>query len=452
MKSPVLCLDFDPASSLAATLSRVPPDARDVLLCGPVPASDLAGLVPWIYHAAVMDQWEDAGTYLGQEEDHAPTIALAQAGRQVRLRWSSAWCDTDLPACEMHAAFARLDGLLGRLFRNRCLNFASPVALGRHLMASAWRIDNILVPPAPPEVRATITEGSPQGRHQCLTLPDLQTLPGLYGYDMRLAYLWCCKGLPYGAVEQEQVTPLQPDAHKVEARWAAPEGWSHLGLLPERQQGWAYPAYGRGLVDRREAELAARNDWILWQTVGYRWQHEGALDRWSDGLLKALRDTKDDPTLARMLRRVALNSIGSLHRSSVRRYRALPAGRESDLPRGCDNLRMSEDGQRYFWYEESPIAARGLLYVHPEWTTTIWARCRARLAQAALQFPREQVIALRQDCLFVTHPHPTWGDDGAVGRFRLKESYPGPLSAPHTLEEFDAMRREEATRGRQCHQ
>lgn len=441
MKTEVLCLDYAPDQSLNSVLSHLPPSARDVLLCGPLPADSLAGLVPWIYAPAVMERWEDDGTYLGQEEDRAPTIALRQIGRQVRLRWASAWSDADLPADEMQAALWRLNGLLSRTFRNPALNFASPVALGRHLMASAWRLDNIMVPPAPPEVREILTEHSPQGRHECLTLAEVEEIPALYCYDMRLAYLWCCKGLPFGAVEwRERGDPM--DAHKIVTDWIAPEEWRHIGLLPQRQQGWAYPLTGGGLVDQREYTLAGRQGWGLLAARGLRWEHEGALDRWSDGLQGALRATREEKPVYRMLRRVALNAIGSLHRSSVRRHRSLPKGRESDLPQGNPTLRMSEDGSVYFWYEEMPISARGLLYVHPEWTSTIWARCRARLTQAALQFPREQVIALRQDALFVTHPHPTWGDDGAVGRFRLKESYPGPLPAPRNLDDLQALRRE----------
>ena len=137
---------------------------------------------------------------------------------------------------------------------------------------------------------------------------------------------------------------------------------------------------------------------------------------------------------------MALNAIGSLHRSSVRRTRALPTGGREKPPAGNPTLRRSADGGTYFWQEETPLNPRALIYCHPEWTSSIWARCRARLAQAALQFPREQVIAMRQDALFVSELHRTWKDDGAIGRFRLKESHAGPLPAPHTLEALQALR------------
>lgn len=406
-------------------------------------------MVPWVYSPHVMEEWADVGTYLGNEEDKAPTLALQRGQQQVRVRWSSAWADAELPAPEMAAALSRLDRALTRKFLNNGLNFGSPVALGRHLMASCWRLDGIQVPPAPPEIRQLLTEHSPQGRHELLWQSD-EPLPALYQYDMRLAYLWCCKALPYGSVERaEWATGDLERAHKWNVYWKS-DGWRHIGLLPQRRQGWIYPLQGEGWIDRRELELANRNYWHWDAIEGLTWEREGALDRWSDGLQECLRQSKDDAIVYRMLRRVALNTIGSLHRSTVKRYRALPKGRESDLPAGNPTLRMSEDGSRYFWSEEEPVRGRGLIYVHPEWTTTIWARCRARVAQAALQFPREQLVAIRQDALFTTHPHPTWKETDRVGGFRLKEILAGPLPAPRTLEEFDTMRRD--AHGHQCPQ
>ena len=424
--------------ALADVLAALPGSATDVILCGPLPGSNLSEIVPWVYHPAVLKEWQDCGTYLGQEEDRAPTVALAQGERQVKLRWLSAWMDAPLTAEEARAAFATLDDLLARRFRNRSLNFASPVALGRHLMQSSWQQRGILVPPAPPQIRDLLVEVGPQGRHQCVTLPSLETIPNLYGYDMRMAYLWCCRGLPYGALMRTGGD--LPDGHKMRCRWAAPDGWEQIGLLPERRQGWWYPRQGEGWLDRREYELAIRCGWeVKVLGEGLLWEEEGALDGWIDGIQSAMRDARSE-TVQRMLRRVALNALGSLHRSSMRRYRAVPASQPQLVPPANATLRLSADGGHYYWYDEAPISGRGLIYVHPEWTSTIWARCRARLTQAALQFPREQLVALRQDALFVTHKHPTWADDGAIGRFRCKEEYPGPHAAPRTLDEFDALR------------
>ncbi len=385
-----------------------------------------------------MAEWEDDGTYLGQEEDRAPTLALRRGAQRVRIRWASAWAEGEPARHEMCAALARLDGLLSRKFQSNRLNLASPVALGRHLLATAWSLDGLLMPPAPPEIRALLTEHSPQGRHECLTPADVAVIPALYEYDMRLAYLWCCKGLPYGAVERR----WHDEADKLRVTWEAPETWRHLGLLPQRQQGWVYREQGEGWIDRREVDLAIRQGWSLVAEDGLAWESHGALDRWADGLQACLRQCKEEPLVYRMLRRVALNTLGSLHRSSVKRHRAAPRGQEDRLPASNPTLRMSDDGAVYYWVDETPISARGLLYVHPEWTTTIWARCRGRMAQAALQFPREALIAIRQDALFTTQLHPTWSDDGTVGRIRLKGEIPGPLKAPHSLEAFDALRRE----------
>jgi hypothetical protein len=436
MKHPlVLALRTDPLEGLVKLLSRISPDARDVVIVGPMPGGGLSGLVSWVYNAEVMEHWSDDGTYLGQEEDRAPTIVLRRGEQQVRMRWSTAWTDELVTRESLGRAFVRMDSLIQRQFHLPSANFASPVQLGRHLMASSWKRDGIRVPPAPPEVRELLATIGPQGRHECLTLPELETIPGLYAYDMRLAYLWCCKGLPFG-----EVTGNPRGAHKAEVLWGAADGWAHIGLLPMRRQGWEYPMQGSGWVDRREGELADRNSWCLDSRQCLTWSSEGALDRWADGLQWCLRQSKEEPLVHRMFRRVALNTIGSLHRSVVSRHRACSVSGMDSPPAGIPSLRMSEDGSTYFWTEQTPLSGRALLYCHPEWTTTIWARCRARVAQAALQFPREQVIALRQDALFTSQPHPTWGDDGAVGRFRLKGQVPGPLPAPRTLEELQVLR------------
>lgn len=434
MRSPIHCLSFQ-GEPLQSILSQLPPEAENVLLCGdPPPQSELVG---WLYNPDVLGEWSDDGTYLGQEEDRAPTIALQRGERSVRVRFASSWFDEPVTVAAAEQGFSAADRLISKQFNLSDSNFASPVALGRHLMAAAWQRDGIKVPPAPEEVRELLTTIGPQGRHELLTLPEVDTLPGLYGYDMRLAYLWCCKGLPFGEVK----ATAGELAHKTLVGWNAPDGWSHIGLLPTRQQGWQYPLRGGGWADHREYHLACRNAWSIDKANGLGWSSEGALDRWSDGLQWCLRQCKEDRVVYRLLRRVALNSIGALHRSAVRRSRALPVDSREAPPAGNPSLRLSADGRIYFWQEEVPLSRRQLLYCHPEWTTTIWARCRARLAQAALQWPREQVIALRQDCLFTSSRHPDWKEADRVGAFRLKEEYPGPVRAPRTLEELDRLRR-----------
>lgn len=436
MRSPIHCRPFD-GEPLAPILADLPPEVENVLLCGVAPAQ--SSLVAWVYHPAVLGDYEDDGTYLGQEEDQAPTIALRRGARAVRLRFASTWFDEPVGPADAERALQVAESLIVQRFRVEDGNFSSPVALGRHLMAAAWAKDGIRVPPAPPEIRELLTTIGPQGRHECLTLPELETIPGLYGYDMRLAYLWCCKGLPFGEVERYEWTPAHSDGQKVRAVWAASDGWSHIGLLPQRQQGWQYPLQGEGWIDIREWSLAERNGWHVDVSEGLHWQQEGALDRWADGLQWCLRQSKGDRIVYRLFRRVALNSIGSLHRSSVRRSRALPVSGREAPPEGNPSLRLSADGSTYFWQEEQPLNNRALLYCHPEWTSSVWARCRARIAQAALQFPREQVIAMRQDALFLSQ-RAEWKDDGAVGRFRLKEGVAGPLPAPHSLEELQELR------------
>src|SRR5260221_684717 len=82
------------------------------------------------------------------------------------------------------------------------------------------------------------------------------------------------------------------------------------------------------------------------------------------------------------------------------------------------------DGDRLVWVEQAPNATPDL--AHPEWSSTIWARARARLLSApsstgALSLDSSQVVAFSTDAIYATcDPH--WPDDGTVGRWRLKET------------------------------
>src|SRR5690349_17381641 len=104
MRSPTLTLSYAGAP-LQTILAQLPPEVENVLLCGQ-PPSGHSGLVAWVYKRDVLGEWTDAGTYLGQEEDQAPTIALARGGHTVRVRFASAWFDQAVTADQAAGAFA----------------------------------------------------------------------------------------------------------------------------------------------------------------------------------------------------------------------------------------------------------------------------------------------------------------------------------------------------------
>lgn len=69
---------------------------------------------------------------------------------------------------------------------------------------------------------------------------------------------------------------------------------------------------------------------------------------------------------------------------------------------------------------------------HPEWSAAIWSRVHIRVAKALLSVPREAVVAVRGDAIYLTDRAPEIDeqDDGAVGRLRVKGYVSGPLPAP----------------------
>ncbi len=351
------------------------------------------------------------------------------------------WDEEPYSGSEIRDAILQMHTLLIQKFPSRDLNCTSPVSLGRHLMAACWHRDNIKVPPAPSEIRDLLKSTSPQGRHEILTFSGIETIPALYEYDMRLAYLWCCKGLPYGKVEHSLEGSPAEVWHKAYCFVDAPLNWDHIGLLPHRNREWGYPLYDvEGWYDHREVMLADRSGWEVkrWETL--TWEKEGALDHWSDGILWALRQVPEGGLVYRMLRRTALHTIGSLHQTTKRYERT---GLEP--PAGNPSTRLDQRTGIYSWVIEEPIKGRGQIYMHPEWSTTIWARCRARMAQLALRVPRRELIAIRQDALYTTTPQPQWEKPGPVpaGGVRLKWCIERSMPAPHSLDELDRLRRGE---------
>lgn len=344
------------------------------------------------------------------------------------------WTEEDLSEKATEAAISRMAALLLERFPTSDLNCTGPLALGRHCLAIAWRKDGIRVPPAPPEILTLLKGRSPQARHEIFTPPDLEAIPALYEYDLRLAYLWCCKSLPYGTPQHSN--PTSPPPHKIEARWAAPMTWKGIGLLPERREKWCWPVCGQGWIDRREFQLATKEGWDVRFLDGLLWPEEGALDRWSDGIQWALRQVEPGGTIYQMLRRVALWTIGSFYRTTSTRHM------EGDTPPTVANARYYPLTERYHWTEEVPISGSQQMYVHPEWATTIWARCRARVTEFALHIPRTDLVAIRQDAIYTSVRQPRWEgrDKVPIGGIRLKWLREEEMPAPHSIDDLRQLR------------
>ena len=102
------------------------------------------------------------------------------------------------------------------------------------------------------------------------------------------------------------------------------------------------------------------------------------------------------------------------------------------------------EGGAFVWGESTGVAWPEM--VHPEWSASIWAKCRVRLLDGpgvngrtgALHVDPQHVVAFRTDALYLAS-EPAWRDDGRNGRLRCTWRHEGPLRRPTTAAELLAV-------------
>jgi hypothetical protein len=173
-------------------------------------------------------------------------------------------------------------------------------------------------------------------------------------------------------------------------------------------------------------------------------QREGRpLGAWAAGLSTLYQRALQagDKWVAGCHRAIALHTIGTFHQLgtftqeehvSLAEFAIRPEDGQI-TPEGGAVIRTRERAKQWKTEETS----------HPEWSAAIWALSRLRVVKALLQVPKQTIVAVEGDAIYLTVPPvsglPAWKDDGGLGRLRLKGFRPGPLVAPLDLEGVRAL-------------
>ncbi len=419
---------------MRATLDGVADDTEQVYVCGPIVTAS-AELLAW---AELPDGWTHGAHYLKLPH---PIFRLRRPdGRAVEVHRAESFYGDGVTPAIAAAAADELGAQLAQRF-DRAQLLATPATTGRELLARS-------LPPGDfaclsDEHQDLIRSTSGQGRIQMLWQGD--ELPELAEYDGRFMYAALCWGLGAGPATHDDEPTFERRARgRYRVRFTAPAGWDHVGLLGVMDgDGWAYPTEGthETWCDGAELLVAERHGWSF-DVVERLLLADGKADpmrRWADRLVAA-RDAVELPASRAALRSILLHGIGALHGRPSRVTRVTVEAPPDD----AELLRI--DGDRFVWTEPA-TATRWSAMSHPEWTSAIWARARARLLDGpkgigALHIPRSQLVAFRTDAIYLAGRRPDWesADDGKPGRFRLAAHQLGPMPGPSTSRELLALK------------
>lgn len=289
---------------------------------------------------------------------------------------------------------------------------------------------------------------SGQGRMEVLRAPAGEQVRRLVEYDARLAYLGALSELPLGepvrmdGPEAERWQGANPYGRaRYHVTWSAPAGWNRPGILSEFGE---WPTTGQGWADGSEVALAQAFGWrVRFEPGAFVWERTCSPFRaWSDRLVRVMAAPPrgaDAAIWRAVWRSVALHTIGAMHGADRKITRFGPADQAPD-----DGSARHIGAGVARWVQTAP--ALWPETHHPEWTSTIWSRARARLLDApagrgvrvgALHVAPGEVVAFRTDAVYLRSP-AEWPDDGGVGRFRLKSdvTLPDPVRWPASQAEL----------------
>lgn len=384
--------------------------AERVYVVGAAPAAaECAGLAGEI----------GASVYL---DGHWPTLRFAGG---ASIRCAAQWTGSDSHSIEeTRAILDRIGVQIRRRFGSSAVMLATPATTGRDLwLRVAGEQWPVMSAPMQTEIRATSTQGRIE-----LFRPREATAEHLYAWDMRIAYSAVLRGLPIGEPVElggaagAALAEANPYARaRFRVSWKAPAEWDHVGILPAEGDPRSWPMAGEGWADGAEVRLALVHGWKVNVSRAFVWERSAdPLSPWERRITAAIRDAESagDRPMRHAWRAMLLQAIGAFH-GAPRRHTVIG----SDPPADAENLRFLDDGIMA-WIERRPAAWPSLS--HPEWSSMVWARTRARLlsgpgGSGMLSLDPRTVVACRTDAIYTTNDRPaSWPDDGAPGRFRLK--------------------------------
>lgn len=441
--------------------------------------------------------WTLASTPGWTAEQVHPRTPSAQylktaTGQNVYVRTAAEWFgEPRLTPGQARETWDVLGSVL-RSLDERASLFLAPSATGRQLWALSLpkNVDPYLVAP---DIAEEIHNNSGQhhfehlvagpnfSQHEdCIPLIDPAITPRIkrFAYvDGRFMYASLCRELGIGPGRRlkriDAFDLINRDRYaraRVLVRFKVPENWDHVGLLgvkmPNERDGWYYPnrpgATGETWADLSEVFVAQDKNWLIDPLEAVVFDKARVMDTFADRITRArekVAGTLDMPALMRgavtaALRAIMLQAIGAFasrgpdHSVKVESARDVPPEYQSTATRY---------GGEYVYTVPGQLTEKNRQWYHPEISAQVWGRGRAKVLEApgangnkggALAVPASSLIGINGDAIYTT-TLPRWslperyggGDDGRVGKLRLKGLLEGDMLIPATITARDLLRK-----------
>lgn len=477
--------------------------ATRLMLSGKFPSTS-ANRPHWLL--VPVEGWEPAGMGHYIKDDRPPTGRFWRPTDRahVEVRVCREWFGTDdIAPAVAREAMQLVQQVLGKSLPGSLGK--SPAAAGQSIWAYSLpgerkrdgqvvqeAFDPVLIDPDISElIHRTSgqhrTEHLVEGRSRCdcgdcvPLVPAREEIPGFCYIDGRFMYSALCREIGVGARmltrDEAQARTEDPYAKgRYRVRFTVPDHWDTigiLGVLREDAGHWHWPnrpgATYETWVD--SVELAVAREW--WQPDSYEvlegiaFEKGRPLDNFASRMLAARKrageldaDVHLIEAVEQALRAILLQTIGAFH--SLGRDRTMTVTSPLDVPPEYQgSMRTYGDVTTYLVPAEP--TERMLAFHHPEYSSQIWARERARILLAptaqfndrgrpsrrwgALEADPSTLLGINGDALYLTAIPPAalpvaagGGDDGREGRLRVKGWIPGPMTPPPTTEARNTLR------------
>jgi hypothetical protein len=304
------------------------------------------------------------------------------------------------------------------------------------------------------------------GQHREELLARAATLDQVHAYDRRFAYAAHLRRLPGPPIAWDhdgEVDGYRPAAYRVEVTVPA---WQHIGLVPWTLDGLVrYPSTPGDTFETwlwtPELRLLIEHGWpfAVRERVLFTAERErpggDPLRGWSEWIARTYAELASEPNRRGRLREAVLWTIGAFHSRTRMRRDAQTYPSRADVPaRRPGELEISVIRQPDGTYQRNalvPLNAYERAWHQPHWSSYVWSSARAAVARQALRAPREVLLGIKSDGIYLARVlHPDWIDDGTIGHFRPKGQpwlSERPLGVPRTLDALAALVVEEPNGG-----
>lgn len=470
--------------------------AERIMLTGAVP-ENTPGKSHWLITRT--PGWTAGGHWLNKPVTGRFTNDIS--GNSLEVRTAEEWFATsDLTPDQARDAWAVTAQALAAAVPNAVMAL-TPASTG----ANAWALSlpkNIDLAPLSKGMADELHYTSGQHRMEhlttgpsrcecgaCLPLFDADANPTIdtFSYvDGRFMYAGVCRELgtvparrlrASDAADLLEYDPYARARYKV--RITVPEAWAHVGLFGVKHEdvaeGWHYPnrpgTTWETWADGAEVKIGRDNGWIVEPLEAVEFTKARPLDTFAERMTRArervnARTDDLDPAVRRAaaaaLRSMVIQTIGNFasrlkgRTVTVWSAREVPAEYAHTLQRFGDAYTYELPGREH--------DDRTLAFYRPELAAQVWARARARVLSAPTSTPGapggvltmdpSTLLGINGDAIYSTQV-PTWalpvtaggGDDGKVGRLRLKGVLEGKIPTPTTLEARNVLRAKAEAKG-----